>query len=259
MPSLCVIGGIMLDLVTYLPSCNLKELCEVKNVTAAIRSLAGGTATLFAIAAKREGFKDVSLIGKMGSDRKDKTRLDSAGQTILNELMRAGVLVNIAIDAHISTGLTMITYLSDGKRLLVSDPGANDSFSSKDITEEMELKVEQSDILFVSGYALLSATSASAVVRLIDRAKKNGRLVVVDIVPHSIFRIIDGARFQDMTEQADLVISEIGTANRLFHHPQTGLSSVSETASRLLEHYGAVILQLDGGGHFMIDKLGIIE
>ena len=256
---LSVIGGIMLDVVTYLPSCNLEELCEVKNVASTIKTVAGGTGVLFSIAAKRQGFQDVSLIGKVGSDPRDATKVDCAGQKILSELMRAGIVVSLSMDAQIATGLTMITYLSDGRRLLVSDPGADDRFSLQDITEEMELSVKHSDILFVSGYALLKPERASAAMRLMDRAKQNGRLVVVDIVPHSIFRMIDGATFRDMTRQADLVISEIGTANRLFDDRQTGLSSVSETASRILKHYGAVILQLEGGGHLMMDRIGLIE
>lgn len=263
MASICVVGDIMLDFVTSLGSSDMNELLELKNVPGTIKVLPGGTGFVFTKAVLEEGFERICLIGKLGADQKDSARADVMGQYILNELKDMGVDVAITLDYVNSTGITMITYLPNGNRLLVSHGGANNSYCLADINEDVEEKVAESDILFVSGYSLLKQERAQAVQRLMEKAKECRRTVILDVVPHSIYRLMDDDTFRKLTDKVDIIVSETGTIQRLF--PQLNLTLeesdtlVDTMAAFLLRNYSAVILQPDSSQLYFKDKHGLIE
>lgn len=263
MISACAIGDIMLDVVTSLEFSDLAEVCDLKRVQSKIELLPGGTGTMFALAAVKEGFETTRLVGKVGADPKCEDYADITAQLVLNQLKQLKIDVNVALDHRNPTGVAMITYLSTGERLLVSESGANSSFSMADITPSMEESVTGSDILFVSGYSLLNETKAQAIFHLMQKARDCGRMVVLDVVPHSIYKVVDKPTFLRLTTPVNVIASEVNTMKHLFFHgtdrlPESSIS-VRTVADRLLNLYDAVILQPDFTYQFLIDKQGVIE
>jgi len=235
---------------------------DLKNVAAHIDTVPGGTGVMFAIAAIQANFKKTSLIGKIGRGVDCDGKPDIAGAYIIDTLKQLGIDVYVSLDSNNPTGRTMITFFPGGKRLLVANSGANDSFSTPDISKGLEEIVDQSDILFISGYSLLKSERAQAIISLMERAKRGKSLVALDVVPHSVYRILNWATFRKLTRHVDIVILETGTAKRLLPSRNVGKDCPNdsyEVGSHLLKYYPAVLLQPDADHQCLIDRRGHIE
>jgi sugar/nucleoside kinase (ribokinase family) len=258
-PSICIIGDLMLDVVTHLDHSDPMKFEDLKQVTNAVEMLPGGTGVMAALAATQQGFSEVSLIGRIGSSSDGKP--DFAAQIILNELNQAGVQSMLSKDTTLSTGTVMITYFSQDRRILVGDKGANGSFTMEDITPSLLRKVATADILFVSGYSLLVAEQARAIVRLTEEAKKHGRVVVLDVVPHKIYETINSLLFTAYTQHVGVLVSEINTIKRLFLETtfHRTIGDEREIAKHLLQRYDAVILRSNNDRQVIFNKIGLIK
>jgi len=258
-PSICILGDVMLDVVTHLDHLDSMNFEDLEHVPNSVEMLPGGTGVIAALAATQQGFSEVALIGRIGSLSNRKP--DIAAQIILNELNQAGVQCIFGKDAHRSTGTVMITYFSQDRRILVADKGANGSFTMEDITPAPLRKVAASDIFFVSGYSLLVAEQAQAIVRLIEEAKKHGRIVVLDVVPHKIYKTINTALLVKYTQNIGILVSEINTVKRLF--PETryynDIEDEEKIAKYLLQHYDAVIMRPNNDRQTIFNRSGLIK
>jgi hypothetical protein len=215
---------------------------------------------MFAIAAVEAGFEAVRLIGKVGADR---GTVDIAAQLALDRLQALGIDVHVALDCENPTGKVMVTYLSAGERLLVAEAGANGTFCSADITPGMEQHVAGSDIVFVSGFALVKDARAQAMTYLMEKAAQAGRLVVLDVVPHDIYKMMDRSTFLALTKPVHVVAVEVNTAKRLFFSGDESLPEsdvpIRVVADRVLDHYNATILQPAPDYQFTFDGRGLVE
>jgi len=261
--SICIIGDIMLDVVTYLNTNDLTEVRDLKRVANTINVFAGGTGAMFALSAADEGLRKIHLIAKVGADPKFRDHPDIAALLAIEQLQKSQVDVLVALDPTCQTGVAMITYLRNGERILVADKGANGSFNKADISTIMRETVTSADVLFVSGYSLLEPEQAKATLYLMEEARHYERLVVLDVVPHSIYTIINNVAFRQLTKPVNVIISEVNTMKRLFF---SGKESSPESdipiivvAQCLLENYEAVILRPDMMYQYVIDRSGIIE
>lgn len=262
-PSICILGDVMLDIVTYLNSADSTESIKLKNIPNKIDLLPGGTGIMFAKASVEEGFDTVHLIGKIGASSENKNQADLAGKLLAKELTKLGINTVLPLDSKNRTGTTMITYFVDGKRLLVADNGANHNFDENDITPEMIATVSNSDMLFVSGYSLLEPKRAKAIKILTEIARSKKKIVILDVVPHTIYRHMSKANFLSLTLFVDVIIAEYNTMRRLLFNGEGDINPSSMTveymAQELLRSYLAVIIQPSFICQYFADRNGVIE
>lgn len=257
--SFCVVGNIMLDVITSLHQVKLMEADRFPTLRNPIRLMAGGTGVIAALGASKQGFFPVSLIGKVGTISSN-GQPDTAGKFIIDVLRNENVQMCLSKDDQHPTGTTMITYFSEDARLLVADRGANDSFTMKDVSPYLLEIIAQSDILFVSGFMLVESVQAQAVIRLMKEARSHHKLVILDVVPHSIYKFVDSPTFGEYTKFVNVLISEIATVRRLFSSIESYdlQTQVDEIAENLLKDYDAVILRPSNLYQYVYDKQGFV-
>jgi len=261
--SICVIGDVMLDVVTSLEPYSLDEVRDLQHVRRPIDLLPGGSGAMFALAAVGEGFEDVRLLAKVGADAKGETEADVAAQLVLKQLERQGIETYTALDHETPTGTVIIMYLPGEERLLVAEAGANSRFCPADVNPAMERAVQDADVLFVSGYGLLDDVRAQALVHLMREAREAGALVVLDVVPHSIYKLMNLEAFLALTASVHVIAAEVNTMKRLFllgadRLPESD-APIAKLADRLFDYYDAAILQPELARQVVVDRRGIIE
>jgi sugar/nucleoside kinase (ribokinase family) len=153
------------------------------------------------------------VIGKIGS-REDGS-LDLAGTAAVDALIEAGIEPLLAHDRKVGTGRSMICYLPNDHRLMVSDAGANATFSIDDIDHLMLSAVTRPGLVHVSGYALVQQSRRKATQKLIMAAQSAGATVAIDIVPHDIDRFVSPTAIREVLTSADWIITAKSTARRL--------------------------------------------
>jgi sugar/nucleoside kinase (ribokinase family) len=256
------IDGVFLEFVTDLDM--VEHTAILSNLTdlttpARIWTKAGGTAVEFAFAAKAAGFGSSTVVGKIGGhlDPKGTVTPDAAGLVVLDLVKISGVEALIAVDANCETGKTMISYFTDRRRLMISDPGANQAFSVSDISPEMIECVIGADLIHVSGYTLLHDLPRQALQYLLGQAKKGDAYVVIDVVPHSFYRYMTlDELFTHTRGLVDCAIIETEAAARLLQvtTPVEGSteSGLSELAiQRLRAGFSTVAISVSSGTYIV--------
>jgi sugar/nucleoside kinase (ribokinase family) len=211
-----VIGDLFYDHV-----CDLGSLAGIPqdlghvdfDTTGDISGVVGWGAVQFALSAADEGFSQVKVVGKVGSTRSGE--LDIAGSVASAILQQAGVEPVLAHDENVGTGQAIISYLPGDHRYMVSDPGANASFSVADITCGMRQAVTRGGLVYVSGYALVHPPRRQATVELIQSAAQTGATVALDLVPHDLDRFVNPASIRSVLKHVDWIFSAEITARRL--------------------------------------------
>jgi sugar/nucleoside kinase (ribokinase family) len=259
--TIAVFGDLMLDVVTYLPDVSLTRIEDQKELQLQrpIDVLAGGTAVHAALRAIQQGFSSATVMGKVGFDIQH-NRPDNAAEIILASLREKNVRCLIACDRHLPTGTAMITYLANDSRLFFYDRGANNSFNVRDIRMEMLEAVRDSDISFFSGYSLLAPEQATAVLQLMEAANDSGRFVVLDLVPHKIYKLLDRYTFQKYARLVSLLVTEVDTIKHFLPESiNTGELRADEIAAYLLKHHKAVVLRPTNITQYIFDRHGFAE
>jgi sugar/nucleoside kinase (ribokinase family) len=216
MTALAVIGDIFYDYV-----CDLSSSTDFPSsladrdvdISAGVVGLMGGNALQFAVAAIEEGFSPVTVVGKIGGCD---GAPDVPGASALNAMRDAGVEPLLAVGDNAATGRAMITYLPHDRRFMISDPGANAAFESKDINDCMLQAVTGAGLVHVSGYTLVQPARRSAIFKLIEAARSAGATIALDVVPHDIDRYVTPAEMRAALARADWIMTAEVTARRLF-------------------------------------------
>ncbi len=216
--SLCIIGDINVDIITDITQIfggDFDAIARAKHVAAPIEWSPGGTGALMAVAAIERGIHNVYLIGKVGADVYDTGSSDLAGRYLVSWLERCGVRLLLSHDPRNQTGMVMMTFSSQDRRIMVANAGANRTFCEEDINVAIQDAVASVDMLFVSGYSLLVPERAAAVRSLMRLAHGQQTFVVLDVVPHQIYMDIDSDDFISLLKYVDLIVSEVNTLKRL--------------------------------------------
>jgi len=260
--SICIIGDISVDIVTDMSSVTdvcLEQLVSTKHTATHIDWMPGGTGLAMAVAARESGIEDVRLIGSLGSDGND-SEPDCAGRYLTLSLIDRGIHLYTSLHRGYQTGTVIIIYLANDQRLMVADPGANSAFTLNSINEDMTSAIRSTDILFVSGYAMLKPERAAAVKEMMELAYAQQKLVVLDVVPHNLYKQIDSSEFISILENVHLVVAEIETIKRFLFsdysiEKSSKLSNVS-VWKRVAEHCPAALLRPDNETQILFDVSG---
>lgn len=127
----------------------------------------GGKAANQALAAARGGVK-TALVGKVGDD--------AMATRILNNLRRNEVMTSgVAVSDFLPTGMAVVETDSTGENRIVVALGANGDVSATQVPDEI---LRQGNILL-----LQMEVSLQENIMLMERAKKNGAKVVLNLAP----------------------------------------------------------------------------
>jgi sugar/nucleoside kinase (ribokinase family) len=215
-------GNIMVDYFCDLTAMPLAEFDRNLESNATIFShidiQVGGGGLLFAIAAKEMGFAQSALIGKVGGrvDNSGQLVPDLPGSMVIELLRQSGVVPLVAIASNIETGRVFLSYLASDRRLMISDPLANRTFSPEDISTEMDDVIRQANLFCVSGYMLLHPTPRATAIELMRRAKSSGGRIAVNLVPHSLHKHMSLQELREcIGDLVDWMFLEIPLAHQL--------------------------------------------
>jgi len=248
--SICVIGDVILDVVAYITDARLSLIEQHKGamLSCKIDMLPGGTAVHAAVGAVDAGFRRVSIIGKVGCTN-EAHEPDIAAAVIDGYLQGFHIERLFSRVGLASTGIAVMSYLADNTCLVTYDRGANEMLCVDDITASMRECITSSDVVFVSGYTFLHPTCAEAVMTLMDIANTHGKLVVVDVVPHKLYTVVDPELFRRYTYSAHVLVAELSTIQR-FLTSDGGVESIG--AYLLKDYFAAIVRTSDDVQHIYI-------
>ncbi len=179
-----------------------------------IRTAVAGLGYMFARYARQSGFDRSVLIGAIGHSATDPTTADFAGQITLDTMARDGIESRLAFVEE-STGQVAMVFPEPRHRFIVANSGANAMLGAETV-EMLDLSVlDETDVLFVSGYFLVKDAQRRAVQALMRRARAAGALVVVDVVPHEIWQSVPSRDYLDWIADANSIMI---TNYTLFDH-----------------------------------------
>jgi sugar/nucleoside kinase (ribokinase family) len=239
------VGDLFIDLVVDLaltqPILDPHDLTSSSNCFGPITEMIGGSALSLALHGMHFGFSRSSVIGKLGC-RPD-GRLDAAAEWLTAEAGREGVTLLTATTPAAPTGRAILLYTLDGRRVMISDRGANALFGPEDVTEGIRASIREASALHISGYALLQSTQRRAVEVILHEAKRSGVFVALDYVPHDLYRLLDVEQLiLSLSAWIDCAMVELPLASRL-----SGSSEIPAILSWWGRRFSRVVLHLEPG------------
>ncbi len=165
----------------------------------------GGNGVFFAQAAASVGFAAV-LMGAVGGRDGEP---DTAGKLILASLREAGVRCEVQINSKDHTGLAVILYADNDRRLLVADRGANAYLEIRE--DEIMRLLADAHVLHVSCYTALDALQRSRLLAIFEVARNFGTQIAIDLAPHDLVELIGTNATLQLAREADFLSCEVTT------------------------------------------------
>jgi len=256
-------GNIMVDYICDLTAMPLAEFnSNLESNTAIFSHIAikpGGDGLQFAIAAKEIGFARSTLIGKIGGriDNNGQLAPDLPGSEVIDFLNQSGIVPLVAIASNIETGRVFLNYLASDRRLMISAPLANRTFSPEDISTEMDDIVRHANLFYVSGYTLLHPTPRATAIELMRRTKSSGGRIALDLVPHTFYKHMSFTELRGyIGDYVDWIFMEVPMAHQL-----VGLGPLDREKSKsvvdlllktIVSDFPSVVFQLSPEHHHLV-------
>jgi sugar/nucleoside kinase (ribokinase family) len=201
-----IIGDVRFEMRVPLKALRFTAIDHDTFCFAPIQKTVAGTAVNMAKAA--QSLFTTAVIAKIGDDELTQLIKDQAG--------RIDADWHLIVDAQTANGLVVIVRDAadekhGGNRLLVSGlPAPGLRISTADIHTEA-LLIEQSDVLMIDGYSLLSQSGREALMEALKLAGGAGTLRCLDLVPHNIHELFEYPELAEFLGHADIVISNART------------------------------------------------
>jgi sugar/nucleoside kinase (ribokinase family) len=180
---LATFGDLLLDVVVRLE----QPVAPGSDVRATTRLGAGGQAANVAAWATRLG-AEATVVAALAEDE--------AGAIVRKELVGMGTHVHGPRSAG-RTGVVVSLVAPDGERSLASDPAAADSFPPEALDGSW---LVDSEILHVSGYALVRDGTRDAALLAVRLARNGGAKVSLDIPPWTSLRTFGPVAFRELLD-----------------------------------------------------------
>ena len=184
MPSVLVIGDVMIDIVVKLDG----PIAVGADTRATIRQLPGGSGANQAAWLAAEGIQ-VRFAARVGRD-------DHATHAAM--LRDEGVDARLGVDEELPTG-RLVTLASAEERSFLTDRGANEAFCRADLPDTL---LDGIDFVEVSGYVLFHAGPRVAALELLAEAKRRGIAFAVDPSSWSLLKEVGPENFLAWTAGA---------------------------------------------------------
>ncbi len=233
-PRLLVIGDIAWD-VLLRPS---GELVWGADVYGHVDLLAGGSAANVAVWARRQG-ADVTLVGQVGDDR-------------FGDLMRAhldteGIAGSVQVVPGGQTMRIGVVVRPDAEHAFVTDHSRPLRLTADDLPLSL---LDRADAVFLNGYAIFMAGSASFASALLAEARRRGILVAFDPSSFSLIRAHWPAKLLDQVGPLDLLLANEDEAREL---------ALGEPVEGLLAHTAVAVVKQGGRGATAIHAGGVVS
>lgn len=238
--SCCIIGDVNIDYISDLSYITLRgesNSCFHNRITSSV----GGNAVFFAEAAHEAKYCSVFVLCSIGED--------VAGMLARNYLQKLGVVVH-DVPSHHHTGQVIIIYQPDDHRIMIADRGANKDFRFPEIGILREI-ADKSDLLYISGYMLLDNDQCKAIHKIADFFRKANAKVLVDMVPHDVWRTRTWREYIELCSCADSVAVEISTVSS-FHAGVPDALQPEKAAQIVLKDFEFCLIRINDKSDFIV-------
>jgi sugar/nucleoside kinase (ribokinase family) len=247
-----IVGDVMLDIVAIPETPARLDKVTVDYLDAAVNFHPGGTGLNLALAATNAGFAPVHLVCSLGGPTWVRT-------LILNRLRAAGAeaIVNTTADARM--GIAIIGYLNGQDRVMLGDAGANRLVLSSATVRRACAVLRRSGVLIVSGYTLFRESTAPGVRQIMAAARACGAAVVLDLVPHTVYRTLPPGRFEALLPNVDYLSADINTLLGLAGAPRwpgIGIGRARRIVTALLRQVRGLVVYLEDRTYWVVTRLG---
>lgn len=184
--NISILGPVNIDYIAAIdmPADEVLQSLPSPYIKTPIRRTIGGTGFLAAMSSQSAGLKPHLIACVGGQDKPDEN-----GVYLLNELKQNGIDGNILLRDGFKTSSVILLYFQNRKpRLMVCDNEVIFQLSFNENEIHQELKA--SSMLFISGYMFLEYPSRKTAIDMISYARSHNKIVIVDIVPHNIYKHI---------------------------------------------------------------------
>jgi sugar/nucleoside kinase (ribokinase family) len=173
----------------------------------------------------------VSFVGRVG---------ENDGAYHADQLRRLGVQPHLTVDPERETGTIVVVLDDDGRRTMLVDRAANLALTAADVPPGL---LEQAAVLHLTGYSFFEPGVRSAALDLLARARALGVAVSIDPSSVAFLRDVGAEQFLAWTSGTGFCFPNRDEAAVL-----AGTADPLRAAERLTEHYGTVVVTLDGEG-----------
>jgi ribokinase len=230
-PRLLVIGDIAWD-VLIRPS---GDLLWGADVYGHVDLLPGGSAANVAVWARRQGAA-VTLIGQVGDD--------PFGQLMRTHLATEGVVDFVSVVPGGHTMRIGVVIRPDAEHAFVTDHSHPLRLTPDDLPLSL---LDRADAVFLNGYAVFMAGSASFASALLAEARRRGILVAFDPSSFSMIRSYGPAKLLDEIGRLDILLANEDEAQALLAGgPLSGLLAHAAVAVVKQGGHGATALHASG-------------
>jgi ribokinase len=230
-PRLLVIGDIAWD-VLLRPS---GELVWGADVYGHVDLMAGGSAANVAVWASRQG-AEVTLVGQVGDDR--------FGALMRTHLATEGVADFVRVVPGGHTMRIGVVIRPDAEHAFVTDHSRPLRLTADDLPLSL---LDRADAVFLNGYAIFMAGSASFASALLAEARRRGILVAFDPSSFSMIRVYRPAALLDEVGHLDILLANEEEAGALMPaRPIDGL--LAHTAVAVVKRGGQGATAIHAGG-----------
>ncbi len=222
--SVTVIGDAFVDIIVPVKDIRPGEAYYKK-----IAILCGGTANVAVQIAKLGGSS--KFVGCIGND--------PFGEYFRQNLQGNGVRGLIFVDDENPTGLCISMAYDDGEKAMVANRGANDFLKSENIDAYLN-EIINSNIIYFSGYSLLSQQSAEAVLSVIKKCYTRNCEIYFNPGAANLIK----ENFKEIIKEfVDVLIVNMDEAMKL-----TGKSNIREILDFLGDFVNLLVITLSGNG-----------
>jgi sugar/nucleoside kinase (ribokinase family) len=238
--SCCVVGDVNIDYISDLSWTSIDSAVSAC-YQSSVNSTVGGNAVFFAEAACDAGFDAVKMLCATGDD--------DNGTRVRDYLDQLGIEVRYVPSAML-TGQVIVLYQPNDRRILVADRGANRDIAAVDPVMAGEWAAN-SDLLYVSGYTLLDERERKAIELVAQGARRTGSLVLVDIVPHDIWKSYQWHEYVRICGSTQFIAAELSTIVGFLSDNACSLT-LKEAAALVLRDFEGCVLRLNDTSDILI-------
>jgi sugar/nucleoside kinase (ribokinase family) len=174
---------------------------------------------------------DVRFVARVGATDVERHRA---------ELEAFGVETVLIADPEAPTGTIVVMLDADGGRTMYTDRGANQRLSAADLPL---LLLDDVDALHINGYALFSEAPRSALVALIEEARRREIVVTADPSSSAYLEELGASTFLACTRGVAVCLPNLDEGRVL-----GGRTEPHDVLESLRVHYPVVTLKLGSGG-----------
>lgn len=230
-PEIWIVGDLLLDAVVSLDNPSNLTCAPGHQMNTVVQLLPGGTAMHAAVGAVNAGFQPINVIAAAGQFGPYEQGATSNFRNLFEAALGDNVQLHLDVQPA-SIAITVLIHVGDDSRLLFSGESPYKLRLEHVLAVLNPTPTASRSFLYMSGYVLFDPRRTHVAQKVLRHSKELGITTVVDIVPHRIYTRISESKFIQMTESAQILISDVNTLARLFQLDSNGGNIVHDLPLR---------------------------